>query len=283
MFHIFNTNWLLLNFFSKKLWGAGQSPAYIKFLLLTPFKINPLYKIKIFKLMHDIIITIIKKRIAQMYINDKLMKAIRTGETAQFFTDSKQKESVEVEELGMLNLPTGKIIANDPLTAYQDQSFIDSVKPGSYPVYIYVHNIDDDKRVSLAEIRFTDATPVRFETALAEGETLEDLNTLGEDEFFGYGVDSGTGGFMDVATYKMLEALEDGFEDLNDELDQSYVHTYSTANATFPNTDNNIVAFSSGFGDGAYPSFWGFDEAGNRCCLITDFITIQEEENDEDE
>ncbi len=215
-----------------------------------------------------------------MYINEKLMKAIRTGETAQFFTDSEHKQSIEVQELGMLNLPTGKIIANDPLTAYQDSPFKDSVLAGVYPVYIYIHNIDNDKRVGFAEIRFSKNMPIKFEVALAEGETDDDLKELGEDEFLGYGVDSGTGGFMDEATYKMLEALEDGFESLDDELEDSYVDTYSTANVAFPNTDNNIVAFSSGFGDGAYPTFWGFDEAGQRCCLITDFITVDPEDDE---
>lgn len=218
-----------------------------------------------------------------MYMNDSLMIALRKGNTAEFFQNSKYNESIEVEELGMLNLPTGKIIANDPLVSYQDTPFIDSVASGSYPVYVYIHNIGDDKRVSFAEIRFSDALPVRFEIALAEGETDEDVKNLGEEQFLGYGVDSGTGAFMDMATYKILENAEDGFEALDDELENSYVDTYSTANVAFPNTENNIVAFSSGFGDGAYPSYWGFDEAGNRSCLITDFITIDTDDEVDDE
>jgi hypothetical protein len=38
-----------------------------------------------------------------------------------------------------------------------------------------------------------------------------------------------------------------------------------------PDTGANLVAFSSGYGDGAYPSFWGIDESGELCCLVTDF------------
>ncbi len=206
------------------------------------------------------------------------MKAIRKGDTTAFFKDSEHKESIEIEDLGMLNLPTGKIVANDPLTAYEDQPFKATVAAGVYPVYVYVHNIDDDKRVAFAEIRFNENEPVSFEAALAENESEEELQKLDDEQFFGYGVDSGTGGFMDEATYKILDSLEDAFEELDDELENSYVDTYSTANVTFPETDNNIVAFSSGFGDGAYPSFWGFDEAGQRCCLITDFITVDPED-----
>lgn len=32
-----------------------------------------------------------------------------------------------------------------------------------------------------------------------------------------------------------------------------------------------LLFFSSGDGDGAYPSYWGFDDAGQLCCLMTDF------------
>ncbi len=218
-----------------------------------------------------------------MYMNDKLMKAIHTGDTAEFFKNSKHKESIEVQELGMLNLPTGKIVANDPFTAYEDVSFKETVEAGQYPVYVYIHNIDDDKRVAFAEIRFNENKPVSFEIALAENETEEDLKELEDEQFLGYGVDSGTGGFMDEATYKILENWEESFEALEDELEETYVDTYSTANVAFPETDNNIVAFSSGFGDGAYPTYWGFDEAGNRCCLITDFITVDPEDDEDSE
>ena len=36
-------------------------------------------------------------------------------------------------------------------------------------------------------------------------------------------------------------------------------------------TQANIVAFSSGCGDGAYASYWGYDSTGNLVSLVTDF------------
>jgi hypothetical protein len=39
----------------------------------------------------------------------------------------------------------------------------------------------------------------------------------------------------------------------------------------------NLVACSSGYGDGAYPSWWGYDEIGGICALATDFFVLVEE------
>jgi hypothetical protein len=33
----------------------------------------------------------------------------------------------------------------------------------------------------------------------------------------------------------------------------------------------NVIIFSSGWGDGGYASFWGFDQSGNISSLVTDF------------
>lgn len=33
----------------------------------------------------------------------------------------------------------------------------------------------------------------------------------------------------------------------------------------------NVALCTTGQGSGSYPSYWGFDAAGNRCCLVTDF------------
>ena len=36
-------------------------------------------------------------------------------------------------------------------------------------------------------------------------------------------------------------------------------------------THANVVAFASGFGDGAYPSYAGFDRDGRIVAVLTDF------------
>ena len=35
--------------------------------------------------------------------------------------------------------------------------------------------------------------------------------------------------------------------------------------------DTNVVMFASGYGDGAYASYWGLDSKGNVANITTDF------------
>lgn len=210
-----------------------------------------------------------------MYMNVELMKALRNDSTERFFVGKKTNEFIEEQPLGMLSLPTGRIVANDSLSMFETEPFAENVSPGKYPVKLYIHHIGKDRRVSFSEIRFSAKTPVRFAPALL---AEQDADTLGEKEYFGYGVDSGIGGFMDELTCLKVHKLIDTSsaqlnEALEEALENNYVHTYTTANITLPKESCNMVLFSSGFGDGVYPSFWGYDESDTICCLITDFLT----------
>jgi hypothetical protein len=40
----------------------------------------------------------------------------------------------------------------------------------------------------------------------------------------------------------------------------------------------NLIAFSSGLGDGVYPSFGGIDASGMVSVVVTDFFVIAEED-----
>ena len=89
-------------------------------------------------------------------------------------------------------------------------------------------------------------------------------------------VDSGTGGFMDEDACHALKALLDESDvgmlpALEDALSASYGDTCSAVNLFLPGLPANFTVFSSGDGDGAYLSYWGFDDAGQLCCLMTDF------------
>lgn len=207
-----------------------------------------------------------------MHKNDKLLQAICKNEFDSFL---EKGQTITKESIGDLVLPTGKIVGCDPLSLVDTVAFEKTVTAGKYPVDIFVLEIDTDKRVAFAKITFTDEMPDDFEMALIEG---EDLAEVEKDEFFGYGIDSGTGAFTDHATAKALNDLlgedEDSYEALENTLDENYVDTYSSANVSIPNSDNNIVAFSSGYGDGAYPSYFGLTKSGDITCLITDFLCI---------
>ena len=139
-----------------------------------------------------------------MYLNEPLLKAVSAGSAGRFL---KEGESLRSQPLGELYLPTGKIVANDPCCLFEGTPFTRTVPPGSYPVNLWVWEGGGDKRVAFAGLRFREGAPVRFEMALLAG---QDTAELSEDGFYGYGVDSGTGGFMDEQTFlRLTEGLEE--------------------------------------------------------------------------
>ena len=46
-------------------------------------------------------------------------------------------------------------------------------------------------------------------------------------------------------------------------------------NFKIPNTDLYVPMIQSGFGDGLYPVHWAFDEAGDICQIIIEFISCR--------
>ena len=221
-----------------------------------------------------------------MYIKEDLLRGVFARDMSNVKYDTEEDTfTFTFQELGILRLPTGKIVANDPMMNYQTDAFCTSVEPGSYPVEICVAaNEVDDKRVAAAMIRFSDNAPERFEMALVEIDKGRDLSDLGDDDFLGYGVDAGTGGFYDASAAQQLDKqLEHEIEDkipksemtIDKMLASTYVPTYSTANFDIPGTEVNVIAFSSGWGDGCYPCYWGYAKGEDKpCCLITDFLVL---------
>ena len=96
-------------------------------------------------------------------------------------------------------------------------------------------------------------------------------------EFAGYGVDSGTGAFMAAEALQAHQRQRDRVGESFDrmlfaELDRSYRHMRRW---DLLETDGGTVAmFSSGYGDGAYPTFRGDDDTGRLVAVITDFGVV---------
>jgi len=112
----------------------------------------------------------------------------------------------------------------------------------------------------------------------------QELNQLKEGEFFGYGVNTGTGCFMDAEAAIYLQAYEDKryqednnfyfYEEFAEALEQNYKHTWDWLVTRF-HDKVDIAMFTTGFGDGMYPSFWGLNENGEPACLVTDFLIME--------
>lgn len=169
--------------------------------------------------------------------------------------------NIECQEVGKLFLPTGDIVACDGLIPDVD-AFEQKVKPGSYPVILSLALTNLGRHVACAMLHFSDTMPKIFKPAIvANG---------GSSYQHEYGVDTGTGCFADL---EAINALLDGpekYERLKQE-----VHKPDVDWVDFRVSEScNILVFSSGEGDGTYPSYFGYDADGNAVCLATDFGII---------
>lgn len=219
-----------------------------------------------------------------------------------YFTEKKiGKMEVDILDIGEVNLPTGEILACDPLVELEDaKTFIQRVSIGKYPVKISVVPSEEyGDRYACVKVEFSKNKPVVYELAVTGVE--ENMDEAKEDEFYGFGVDAGMGCVVDkkaqeeyIKYWEKLveeEEADNPFDDIFDDLlvesakkYPKYQREYGDwANWIIPNTDVNIPIFASGWGDGVYPCYFGYDKDGELCGFYIHFIDIEKEYCDEKE
>lgn len=202
---------------------------------------------------------------------------------------------VDILEIGTVHFPTGQIVACDPLVDLEDSiPYLQEVPVGTYPVQICVvpSEVYGD-RYACVKVAVSNAKPVRYEMGMTGRENLDE--EIEEGEFFGFGVDAGMACVADVraqeAYQKYWQALSEKDSDINpyDDLfcailEENYkAHPKyqrdagDWANWTVPGTDCNIPIFASGWGDGCYPCYFGYDDKDALCGIYLLFINIEEE------
>ncbi|MER7888653.1 DUF4241 domain-containing protein [Micromonospora sp. NPDC094482] len=194
------------------------------------------------------------------------------------FADEHGAYVVEAYPVGDIVLPTGRVVGCDPLVCPEAEPFTVTVAPGSYPARAWVAAVlrDDaevDRRVAALELVVSDEPTVRWELALVDD---QDVSTLGADDYFGYGVDAGTGTLADPAALSVLEGWEyDQVEEvfIPDELPTAPVPGLITA-VLDEATGANVVTVSSGWGDGCYGTWIGRSADGRVTSFVTDFMVV---------
>lgn len=190
---------------------------------------------------------------------------------------------LETYDAGNVVLPTGRLVACDPLLTSDMKPFITVFPVGSFPVNI--HRERDSGCIAYVEIVFSENNVTRWQMALTEGQQTADLK---EGEIFGYPVESGMGCFMDVQTQESINRLEeklfrrkgDGFMGIYEEFFHDYFFDGNGAvdQFAFPKPDEKkegtICAFETGYGEGFYASYIGFDESGFPVRIISEFIEV---------
>lgn len=167
---------------------------------------------------------------------------------------------LSAREAGLLQLPSGRLVAADPTWLEVDaKPFTVTVPPGRYPVTICLAMFDDDTQHTRASAARLDVRPghvASWEMALRDG---QDLNDLRYGQYFGFGVDAGMACFVDAeASGQLAEAWRD-FGGLVDP-------RYRVVG------DGYMVAWSSGWGDDSYPTWVGRDADGEAISFVADML-----------
>lgn len=187
---------------------------------------------------------------------------------------------VRVVPLGELALTSGRIVVTDPFIVSGKELPLElSIPPGRYRVDLAVADTGEGgHRVAMARLLLSRKPPVRWSMAVTAN---QDLRKLKGDEIFGYGVDAGTGAFMDAASVAWLAAMpDDSREALMNDWQQRGEARGPELGIPYGFALNEQVGpgaaamFSSGWGDGFYASWIGYDAAGQPAAIVTDFAVI---------
>lgn len=175
-----------------------------------------------------------------------------SGPAARFATEGGNHSDVGAAQLqvrgaGTVSLPTGELAVSD-VFVMDYPLIVSDLPPGEYCVEVLVAKSLADERVAAARVRISD-------------EPVASWSRVGF-----IAIDSGTGAFFDP---RIASSNPEGFsDDLLNALEASYRQTYSIAATSWHNL--TLVAFSTGFGDGAYPVYLGSSAAGPPAAVLVD-------------
>ncbi|QSX06953.1 DUF4241 domain-containing protein [Sedimentibacter sp. zth1] len=210
-----------------------------------------------------------------MYINNYALNL--TNEQSLDIETDFGKATMIRHNIGKLILKTGNIIATDPILLYDDQPYYIKVKPAEYPVYVFTANFENgENKTALSKIEFSKEKPVKWEMALYEGERS---NNLKNDEYLGFDVENGICAYMDDSIMEELDTLfEKDLEEYENLIKANVIYNKKELkyqSISYGNNGCNIIVFTSGWKDGTFPSYYGYDKNNKVCCLVTDFMVFE--------
>jgi hypothetical protein len=186
--------------------------------------------------------------------------------------------ALRCRRIAELVVTSGKVVACDPFTGQDADAFRGEIAPGRYPVVLCLAGFlaEGDERVACALLRIGGGRCARWEVAASPSQASGELRA---GYIFGYPVASGTGCFMDADAAGALTARLRKDTGYAEQLIAQMARAHAPGRAWLDMpidgaTGANLVAFSSGFGDGFYPSYWGRDADGRITGLVTDFQVL---------
>jgi hypothetical protein len=230
---------------------------------------------------------------------NKKVSQIIFGEATEFhyadFEDLKNNKYYDRFLAGQINLPTGQVVCTDPMFREFGLPQSWTINKGEYPVYLYI-GLEEDfaGRVAYAELLIKDEIPTYWEMSLISETLLKDsferkMNGM-------YPVENGLSCFTDYETFKIYDQeIKDFYKNKKDgNFYNEILAMLFQENKEIPKSsrgedwinfkpskaNGNIIMFGSGYGDGFYPRYVGYDKNGNVVKFITDFIQLKYSEDE---
>jgi hypothetical protein len=182
----------------------------------------------------------------------------------------------KVSDLGPLMITSGKLVVADPFVSTDEQPLGLDVPLGSFPVRLAVlQGAMGRGRVAFARLDISDRPIVRWEDARPLDMQRDAENPQGE---WGFSIDSGVAAFFDAdagrAASAAVEQDETFFDSWLEKGQNAGIRDKGAPGAfrlTVPAGPANVVAFDSGWGEGVYRVYAGFDADGGLAALLADF------------
>lgn len=182
---------------------------------------------------------------------------------------------IALDSLGSLSFTDGQLVVADPYLMDADPApIVQRLRSQPYEVVLARAEMGPDHLRIAAAMLVADLE--HFSEWRMAHWPEQDPATLTGDQFFGYGVDAGTGCFADVGAARVASrvlAADAGM--LEDPVSRALFSSAPAAGAAVVSPEagaKEIAIFSSGWGDGFYPTWLGMTGNGEVAVAITDFL-----------
>jgi hypothetical protein len=182
----------------------------------------------------------------------------------RFTTEHGDKVTVERVSAGRLRLPSGRLAVQDP-GWYEDkpEPLLATVPHGEYPVDLF--RFAGEGAPYACRISVTRKPTRSWHLALRDGE--HEL-FLGDGEFYGAGVDTGTLALADATGWPHYK---------ENDLEQAIATAgerglFHSLDDPRPNSPTNMIIMPTYWGDGSYPIWLGRSAGGKISCYLVDYL-----------
>lgn len=210
----------------------------------------------------------------------------------KYFSGNRAKDT-DIVTISKLTVREGRLVVSDAVLYFDTDAlpYTQTVPVGEYEVRACILHTEFATRIMAVAVSFSDKPPVSF--ALATDGT-EDPASISEDALIGVCVDVGIAAVADTAAQREYCKFKDDWcakhsggnfyiDCILELFERSYeadpVHQRQGGDfidLKIPGTDMHIPMFSTGWGDGYYPVYWGYSEDGQLASLVIAFIDPSE-------